>query len=344
MVVPAGDSGQLLQSNDTAAPSWVTLHTYYADRDGDGLGDKYAAYSSFATTPPAGYVTDSTDCNDHNATNTLAVPTANVVNDRAAATFTANWTAVVNATAYYLDVAADSSFTSFVSGYNNQNVGNVTSVALSGLDGCTDYYYRVRAVTACGTSVSSNVVAAGTYDCMTFNYTGGSQTFIVPAGVTSLSVQLWGARGGNAPYTTGGNGGYVSGILTVTQGDTLTIIAGGHGGDVSYGDGDGGYGGGAIDPNLFGGFAGGGGRSAIQISGSDVVTAGGGGGADGFDFENGGNGGNAGSGSGGGGAYDTGIYTFGGAGGTSYTTDLAFSLSTSTVGANNGDGKVKINW
>ncbi len=40
-------------------------NTYYADNDGDGFGD--AASSMLAAVQPAGYVTDSTDCNDASA-------------------------------------------------------------------------------------------------------------------------------------------------------------------------------------------------------------------------------------------------------------------------------------
>ena len=37
---------------------------YYADRDNDGFGDAYNQV--FSCTPPTGYVTDNTDCNDNN--------------------------------------------------------------------------------------------------------------------------------------------------------------------------------------------------------------------------------------------------------------------------------------
>jgi hypothetical protein len=50
--------------NDLWKFSTVVLNTYYRDADGDGYGDDTA--TQLAATPPAGYVSDSTDCNDNN--------------------------------------------------------------------------------------------------------------------------------------------------------------------------------------------------------------------------------------------------------------------------------------
>jgi hypothetical protein len=38
--------------------------TYYRDADGDGFGDPHVSITSLDTTPPAGYVTNNTDCDD----------------------------------------------------------------------------------------------------------------------------------------------------------------------------------------------------------------------------------------------------------------------------------------
>ena len=53
-----------------------------------------------------------------------------------------------------LDVATSASFTAgtFVTGYTALNVGNVTSLNITGLTNNTTYHYRVRAVYSCGTS------------------------------------------------------------------------------------------------------------------------------------------------------------------------------------------------
>jgi hypothetical protein len=130
----------------------------------------------------------------------------------------------------------------------------------------------------------------------TFNYTGSSQLYTVPSGVTSLTVSLSGAGGGGADRgpsafgtnfsATGGAGALVSGVLTVTPGQQLTFIVGGGGGysTTPYSSTPGGFGGGgegglSCTPTYTGG-GGGGGRSAIQnASGIDLVSSAGGGGA-----------------------------------------------------------------
>jgi ferredoxin len=58
---------------------------------------------------------------------------------------------------------------------------------------------------------------------LTFNYTGALQTFTVPAGITSVTIEAWGAQGqgGN-----GGLGGYVKGDMIVTPGQVLNIYVG----------------------------------------------------------------------------------------------------------------------
>jgi hypothetical protein len=123
-----------------------------------------------------------------------------------------------------------------------------------------------------------------------FSYTGGSQSWTVPAGVNLIFVKLWGGGGASA-YSTGdgpgGAGGFVSGFLSVTPGSSLTIVVGEGGiGGTSSGNSSGTqstgssgavYGGGGLAGHGYSGT--GGGRSAIQVtSGTDAVTAGAGGG------------------------------------------------------------------
>jgi len=62
-----------------------------------------------------------------------------------ATSFTANWHATTGAQGYYLDVATDDAFNTYVAGYQNKDVGNVTSHNVTGLSATTDYWYRVRA-------------------------------------------------------------------------------------------------------------------------------------------------------------------------------------------------------
>ena len=76
--------------------------------------------------------------------------------------FSANWSASATATGYRLDVATDIGFSSFLTGYNNKDVGNVTSSGVIGLNARVSYYYRVRAYNTGGTSGNSNAVTAKT--------------------------------------------------------------------------------------------------------------------------------------------------------------------------------------
>jgi hypothetical protein len=58
-------------------------------------------------------------------------PVATAATNIQTTSFSANWNASTGATGYRLDVATDSGFTSFVTGYNNLDVGNVTSTPIS---------------------------------------------------------------------------------------------------------------------------------------------------------------------------------------------------------------------
>jgi len=135
-----------------------------------------------------------------------------------------------------------------------------------------------KTLVALGVLALSSGVAQAQTITMLFNFTGGDQFFVVPVGVTSLNIEMWGAGGAggdSASYgRSGGGGAYLKGKLTVTSGSTLTLIVGEAGtfaGGFKYG------GGGAA--GLGGGTGGaGGGRSAIRFGTTEVVTAAGGGG------------------------------------------------------------------
>ena len=72
--------------------------------------------------------------------------------------FTANWSFVSGAIGYRLDVSTDGTFATFVTGYNNKDVVNVNSYAISGLSSGMPYYYRVRAYNIGGASVSLSLI------------------------------------------------------------------------------------------------------------------------------------------------------------------------------------------
>jgi hypothetical protein len=88
----------------------------------------------------------------------VAQPATNV----SASSFTAHWSSVSDATGYRLDVSTSSSFGTYLPGYQDLNVGNVTSYGVTGLTAKTAYYYRLRAYNGSGTSSNSNVIKVKT--------------------------------------------------------------------------------------------------------------------------------------------------------------------------------------
>jgi hypothetical protein len=122
-----------------------------------------------------------------------------------------------------------------------------------------------------------------------FTFTGAPQTFIVPAGVTSLTIDALGAQGGQAEDATGGGlGGEALATIAVAPGELLQINVGGQppsGNPAPGGFNGGGAGGTASGPGTLNGGGGGGGASDVRQGGTAlanrVVVAGGGGGGGG---------------------------------------------------------------
>lgn len=137
------------------------------------------------------YYSASVSTNSATIPSAPATPTASSV---ATTSFTANWIAPSGGatTSYYLDVATDSGFTSFVSGYNNKSVA-ATSASVTGLTAGTAYYVRVRAVSAGGTSASSSTLTQITVPDAPATPSASS------VGTTSFSVS-WSAVTGASSY------------------------------------------------------------------------------------------------------------------------------------------------
>ena len=86
-----------------------------------------------------------------------AAPSAQTASNVTWNSFNARWGSVAGATNYHLDVATDSLFTNYANGYQDLDVGNVTSFPVTGLSPNTTYYYRVRSYNGCATSSNSSV-------------------------------------------------------------------------------------------------------------------------------------------------------------------------------------------
>jgi len=89
-------------------------------------------------------------------------PQALSASNRNALVFRANWSEAEGAENYRLDVSRDPNFKSFVDGYRDLNVGNVTSSTISGLNQGQSYFYRVRAEAGPRISASSNTIETST--------------------------------------------------------------------------------------------------------------------------------------------------------------------------------------
>jgi len=77
-------------------------------------------------------------------------------------TFMASWSSVNGALGYMLDVSTSDSFSSYVDGYHDLDVGNVTARVVAGLNRGTTYYYRVRAYGATGPASYSAAIRTTT--------------------------------------------------------------------------------------------------------------------------------------------------------------------------------------
>jgi hypothetical protein len=168
-----------------------------------------------------------------------------------------------------------------------------------------------------------------------FTTPGCGNVYVVPSGVTRVTIDAYGGEGGaEVVYSSpGGRGGHASGTLSVTPGETLTVCVGGAGSATAGGA----NGGGNPGPN---GSGGGGGASDVRIGAgtlSDRVLVAGGGGGGGVDdsalaaVAGGDGGGVAGGSSGGAYAGQGGTATQGGAGGD-FLAAFVFSTASSVAG------------
>ena len=283
------------------------------------------------------------------------------------ATLDLSWAAVTNRTRYQVDRATNSGFTTGVT--LGVYTGTGTSFSDSGLTNGTTYYYRIKAIGTTRYKDSANYATANglaTHFVTTVTLPGTPGTtasFTVPAGVTSLAIECWGAggsgggsnlphSGANAGAGGGGGGGAYSkkNTLAVSPGDVISYRVGAGGAAITQ-----------PASNVANSANGNAGGDSWFKSTADVLAKGGSAGAYGpgtsFTGGVGGNGGAAASGVGdtkySGGKGGTGYYVWnlsptdprgaggggagsGGAGGDASGTDTALA---GTAGAGSGGGR-----
>jgi hypothetical protein len=169
---PIGATGYFCVFNGTDSSVTVTgllpatLYRLQVFEYNNGTGgEKYYTINSFDN--PDSQVTVSTP--------PVATPATALGSDG----FTANWTPVTTALFYRLDAATDINFLNLIPEYTDYNAGNNLSLALGGLLPSSQYYYRVRAVNAGGTSRNSNIITVTTNRAIE-----SRDTVVTPSGFT----------------------------------------------------------------------------------------------------------------------------------------------------------------
>jgi len=162
-------------------------------------------------------------------------PVASAATGITTTSFDANWAAASGdpypATSFVLDVSTDPGFGSFFGGFNNFNVGNVTTYPVTGLSPGATYYYRLRGVNANGQSSNSNVITVTTLSLVAtagvlanvscYGQSNGSADVTVSGG-TSPFTFAWST---NPVQTTQSATGLTAGTYTVTVTDATPITA-----------------------------------------------------------------------------------------------------------------------
>jgi PKD domain len=235
-------------------------------------------------------------------------------------------------------------------------------LVVTNANGCSDSLIQNVTVSNCPPSGSQ-----------TFTYNGNTQSFTVPACVTSIQVDVRGAQGGNggngqycSNTVLGGQGGRVQATLAVTPGQVVTVVVGQQGTagnsncSSACNGGAGGYGGlfngvngGNTSSGVTASGGGGGGASYVQLSGTAVAIGGGGGGGGANNHGNsssaGGKGGHVTYGGNGGCAAGTfaNCTVCSGGGGGPGSGGQGFSSGTTVTtqtGFQSGNGQVVISW
>jgi hypothetical protein len=280
----------IIPNNAGATHTWAT-NTDNTQHDITGLAGTTRLYYLLYAAASGGYI------DDNAATNIATTFLTQVV-----ATTAGQGACLSNIVAVPVTVNSNIS-QPVITGTTVINCGGSTTLTSS--SGNNTAWYSAAAggnLLGTGSTYTASSLAAGTtiyavqanmnQGNQTFNFTGAQQTWTVPAGVTSINVDVQGAQGGATAWGNAGLGGRTQATVPVSPGSTIYINVGGQG-NTSVG----GFNGGGA-PYGCGCVGGGGGASDVRIGGNAlgnraVVAGGGGGGGYGWNWNNnhGGNGG-----------------------------------------------------
>lgn len=108
----------------------------------------------------------------------------------------------------------------------NGNINLTGTIKVNGQDGASG---QVLMKNANGALSWGELGGYKNFKTFVFTSPSATQTFIVPAGVTKVAIEIWGGGGGGANGGGGGGGGYAYRVMEVSPGNPINIVVGGAG-------------------------------------------------------------------------------------------------------------------
>lgn len=177
---------------DVSTDNFSTLLTGYAAKSVSGLNDVVTGLNPGITyqyrvraSNAAGL---SSNSNTISQVTVPATPVVNAAQNVGTNDFKITWTAVTGASGYQIDVSSNN-FTSFITGYQNKSVGDVTEETVTGLSPFTSYQFRIRSVNNNGLNISPNS-NIGTVTTLSANPPLSISNPIYNAATSKISVTL----------------------------------------------------------------------------------------------------------------------------------------------------------